>query len=532
MNTIYFRIILRISMSVLGVGLIVACGSNSVDQDKHSKINDKYNLLLIMDDQHRADCIGAEGSDWIHTPNLDQLANEGVLFTKAYTSTPSCLPSRAAILTGKSPWAHGMLTYTDIPESYEHEMPRMLNDAGYYTIAIGKNHFNGESPEELKKRITHGYQEMHLEEGWRTRVDTVDASNCDYGNWFYRTTKGKDLNATGLGYTDHRGGFHFLHDDSLHATNWTTNRALDFLNSEKANKPWMMKISYQRPHPPFDPIKRWLDFYEDRSIPDAEVGKWAEEKYKDLKITSVNDKPNAPSGKYPKEEILASRRTYYAAISHVDEQIGEVIKELKKKGLYENTLIVFTTDHGDQMGDHHMWRKCRPYDASSRIPFIVRWPEGLKVKAKRGTKNKSLVELRDILPTFLGVNDIALPEDMDGLNIVNLLNDSPWRETLDLEHGWTYEKDNAWVALTDGTYKYIYFTLSGNEQLFDMSNDPHEKENLLENINNTTLHKQWRQKMIAHLSERGTDWVKDGDLVVHKKSIPWRPGFPKKIEMN
>lgn len=523
------KIIIKNVVGLIGLGLFGCCTLNSCKNKDVKNESTKHNLLLIIADQYRGDCIGAEGSSWIHTPNIDKLANEGVLFTNGYTSVPSCLPARAAILTGKSPWAHGMLTYTNIPERYEYEMPRMLNDAGYYTIAVGKNHFNGESEAELKKRITHGYAEMHLEEGWRTRFDTVDSTNCDYGNWFYTQTKGLDINATGLGYVDHRGERHFLHHDSLHPSNWTSARAIDFLRSDQANKPWMMKISYQRPHPPFDPIEKWLNFYRDRKIPEAEVGNWAEERYKDLQASSINENPNSPKGKYSNSEILESRRAYYAAISHVDEQIGEVINVLKENSQYENTLIIFTSDHGDMMGDHFMWRKCRPYDASTRVPFIIRWPEGIDTKTKRGQTSDKLVELRDILPTFLSIAQVEQPKEMDGLSIFDLLNGQKWRTTLDLEHGQIYEKDNAWVALTDGRYKYIYFTLTGEEQLFDLVNDNHEKINLIGDPSYEDTHKQWRQKMIKHLSVRGDDWVKNGDLVVQDKSIKWRPGYPQTL---
>ena len=159
------------------------------------------NILFIMTDQHRGDCLGSAGAGWLETPNLDALASEGVLFSNAYVSVPSCLPARASILTGKSPWSHGMLGYYPIPESYPHELPRMFTDAGYRTHAVGKNHFN-------PIRNTHGYETVVLEEGWHSVIESED--KCDYQLWFEQVAPDKDMNATGLHYTDHRGGRNFI----------------------------------------------------------------------------------------------------------------------------------------------------------------------------------------------------------------------------------------------------------------------------------------------------------------------------------
>lgn len=494
----------------------------------------KLNILFIMGDQHRGDCISADGANWIKTPNLDKLANEGVLFTNAYASVPSCLPARTSILTGMSPWLHGQLGYTEIP-AYKYELPQMFSDAGYRTHAVGKNHF---SP----MRNKHGYQTVELEEAWyssrkgvhattakKRAIPFNDEEKCDYTLWFEKQLPGESLNASGLGYTDHRGGTAFPFADELHPTHWTAERAIHFLESYKGDKPWLLKVSFQRPHPPFDPPKRWMDYYKDIDIPKANVADWAEEKYGD-KLGALEELPNSTSGKFSNEDIEKSRRTYYAAISYVDEQLGRVLEALEKKGELENTLIIYTADHGDMMGDHHMWRKCRPYEGSARIPMILRCPDNLQMKAERGQIRDELVELRDVLPTFLDATDLPKPQVIDGKNMLNILRGKPWRKILDLEHAQIYKKDNAWVALTDGQYKYIYFTLTGQQQLFDLQNDPQEmydlaSERVLDNNRNLVI--KWRKKMIKHLEIRGEKWVKNGELQVQEKSIYYGINHPK-----
>jgi arylsulfatase A-like enzyme len=227
--------------------------------------------------------------------------------------------------------------------------------------------------------------------------------------------------------------------------------------------------------------------------------------------------------------LEASRRAYYAAISFVDEQLGRVIEALKKRGELENTLIVYTADHGDMMGDHHHWRKTRAYEGSARVPMILFWPESLQLNAMRGQVREDLVELRDLLPTFLDAAGLPQPDIMDGSSMLNTLKAKPWREVLDLEHAQIYEPDNAWVALTNERYKYIYFTLTGQQQLFDLQNDPHELFDLASKEvieENEALVKEWRSRMIKHHEIRGEPWVKNGDLVIQKKSIYYGANHP------
>ena len=184
----------------------------------------KLNILFIMGDQHRGDCIGADGANWLKTPNLDKLAKEGVLFTNGYASVPSCLPARTSILTGMSPWQSGQLGYRNIA-NYQYELPKMFTNAGYRTHAVGKNHFH-------PMRNKHGYQTVELEEAWHTE----DSLKCDYTLWFEKNAPGKDLNASGLHSTDHRGGVFFPFEDKYHPTYWTAERAIHFLeNYEEVN---------------------------------------------------------------------------------------------------------------------------------------------------------------------------------------------------------------------------------------------------------------------------------------------------------
>jgi arylsulfatase A-like enzyme len=179
------------------------------------------------------------------------------------------------------------------------------------------------------------------------------------------------------------------------------------------------------------------------------------------------------------------------------------------------------------MGDHHIWRKCKPYQGSVNIPMILRWPNSLPLKAERGLIREELVELRDVLPTFLDAAALQKPEEMDGGSMLDILRDKAWRKQLDLEHSRIYEPDNAWTCITDGSYKYIYFTLTGEDQLFDLSNDPYELYDLASDPEHVKLVSEWRDRMIEHLSIRGERWVRNGELTIQEESQKYSPNDPR-----
>lgn len=498
--------------------------------DAQATAQKRTNILLIFPDQLRSDFIGQKSGKSAHTPHMDKLANEGAVFTRAYSSTPTCLPARASLLTGMSAWKHGLLSYAPIATKYTYEMPRLLRDAGYYTFATGKLHFKPIGSEKLKvefseldnSKFMHGFNEIKLCEGWGHPQNA-------YNKWFKKNAPDLNIDGTGLGSTDHRSDS-YPYKDELHPTAWTAKQAIDFLDSYNETAPFFLKVAFHRPHPPFDPPKRWLEFYRNRDIPKAIVGEWSENKYGSFKTLPPPGAPqNYPRGNYEDSIVRQSREGYLAAISFLDEQIGHIISALEKKGELENTLILLSSDHGDMMGDHHLWRKSYPYEGSASVPMIIRWPESLKIKSKRGRTIGELVDLRDILPTFLDAAGIATPKEMDGMSMLNLIKGKKdvWRTVLDLEHGACYWPENSWTGLTDAKYKYIYFNTTGEEQLFNLDNDPGEKNNLVEEPQNKQLLQAWRKQMVKHLEERGEPWIIGNDLGILTDEIKFSPNYPK-----
>lgn len=475
-----------------------------------ARMTERPNILLLMADQYRGDCLGADGHPVVKTPNLDRLAGEGVRFSRAYSSTPTCTPARAGLLTGCSPWRHGMLAYGRVGERYPHEMPRMLSEAGYQTLGIGKMHWH-------PQRNLHGFHRTILDESSREESPEF---RSDYRAWFASKAPCRDSEATGLDWNGYTARPYALPEE-LHPTRWTGDVATRFIEDYQEPEPFFLKVSFARPHSPYDPPERLWRAYEDAPIPPAVVAPWAR-RYADR----ADDAVSTWCGDLGPEAVRAARQGYYGNVTFIDEEVGRILEALERRGWLDQTLIVFTADHGDMTGDHHLWRKSYAYEASARIPMLMRWPTGM-VSAARGQVERRPVELRDVLPTFLEAAGIPIPEEMDGLSLLGpARGEKSRRPFLDLEHDTCYHTNNAWNGLTDGRYKYIYHARTGEEQLFDLDRDPHELDDLAGRVRRAAELRAWRRRLIDFLSERGDRYVRNGELVVRPERILYSPNYP------
>ena len=258
-------------------------------------------------------------------------------------------------------------------------------------------------------------------------------------------------------------------------------------------------------------------------MPPPHIGDWAE-KHAQRNARHPDDLWEGDLGL---EQVRRSRRGYYGSISFIDEQIGRIVATLEKRNLLEHTFILFVSDHGDMTGDHHLWRKSYPYEASARVPFFVRPPSGMNLR--RGQVLKNCVEIRDILPTFLDVAGQKIPASLEGRSLLPLLRGETgnWRPWIDLEHHICYSPSNHYNALTDGRHKYIYHAQFGEEQLFDLREDPGELHSLATETGGKKIARDWRQRLIGHLEERGEPFVVKGDLAPRPKGMLYSPHYPK-----
>ncbi|WP_144935562.1 arylsulfatase [Paenibacillus sp. 32O-W] len=460
----------------------------------------KPNILLIMVDQMRGDCLSVLNHPVVETPNLDQLARNGVLFRRAYTATPSCIPARAAVLTGMSQRSHGRVGYQDkVPWDYERMLPGELAAAGYHTQCVGKMHV-------YPTRNLCGFHNVILHDGYlhhnryrhaNTVAESFDACD-DYLPWLrQRAGTEADLTDLGLDCNSSTMARPWHLQEAWHPTNWVVTQSIDFLRRRDPRKPFFLKMSFVRPHPPFDPPQSYLDLYKDLALPEPPCGDWADTE--DLERNGLD--PVTSRGNVPKERLRRARAAYYALITHIDAQLGRFFQTMIEFGVMNNTIVLFTSDHGEMLGDHHLFRKSLPYEGSANVPFLLADPGNL-LGLRKGSEVRDVIELRDIMPTLLDCADLPIPDTVEGSSVLPLARgdkDVQWRNQLHGEHS-AGKWSNHW--LTDGRRKYIWYSQTGEEQLFDLTEDPQELVNLAGRPEYADELSAWRAKLAKELAGR------------------------------
>lgn len=464
-------------------------------------MDNKPNYILILPDQWRGDCLGCTGHPVVQTPCLNHIAGEGVTFTSAYSAAPTCIPARACLATGQTPSTHGRLGYQDgIPWNYEHTMMKCLRDGGYQTMQSGKTHF-------YPQRVSLGFEENRL---YEIPIHDKDFES-DYHIWLQRQTNGlvhdiarqADPNACLVKPWEY--------DEELHCTNWIMNNAIEMLWRRDPTRPFFMQIGIHRPHAPYDPPRAYYEMYANAELPNPRVGDWAEE------YGNPTSNLTCWSGKLPDKTIDQMTKAYYASITHIDYQIGKLYNWLKKEKLLEKTYLIFMSDHGEQLGDHHQFRKASPFEGSAKIPFIIRPPKGSDFKTNDTCS--SPVSHMDVMPTLLELAGINIPNTVEGSSLIRLLKGQfeNWREFIHGEHA---NNNHGWQFLTDGKEKYIWETMSGSELFFDIDNDSQEKRNLVKEASYSKRVELWRGRLIEILAQRPQDGLSDRTRLIPGKVLP------------
>jgi len=307
---------------------------------------------------------------------------------------------------------------------------------------------------------------------------------------------------------------------------WFTSRARDFLKKRDPTRPFFLCLSFNGPHPPWCPPQAFYDQFIGRDIPGPVVGDWASRH--DVDAGHPLD-VNTWRGKISDHLNHRARAAYYAYLAYLDAQVGRLMNMLMRGGL-RNTFLLFTSDHGEMLGDHNLWRKTYAYEASARVPFVVKLPPGMT--APRNREIPQVVGWEDIMPTFLDVAGAPIPETVEGQSLLPLLRgeDVDWRPYYHGEHAPCYHPENANQFLTDGQWKYIWNPINGEEQLFQIAEDPHECDDLAQTESWADVLAHWRGQLAQQLEGR-VEKLSDGKILTPGKVAAWVGGDAGEVHL-
>lgn len=467
----------------------------------------KPNILVIFTDEQRFDTMAAYGNNYIKTPNLDKLASEGIVYDTCITPCPLCTPARIAAITGFAPSYFGCLgneAPVKNPPS-EESLPNHLKKAGYQSFAVGKLHYSN-----IPKDQMYGFDGgLIVEEDRGLRMaKSADSIVFDDYDKFLAENK-----AYGWAVPSSHGQNEIKPEISplpkeLHSTRWVSDNTIDYIkNKRDKDKPFFLFSSFVKPHSPYDFPQHLTDLYDIDELPEM----WVSEKDGCAKNPIFAEiRKDRQFDLYSDYAYKKSKAAYYANITFIDEEIGRIMQTLKDEGIDEDTLVIFTADHGDLTGDHNMWFKNFGFEGSARVPLLVRWTG----KTKPGSRCFELTTLTDIFPTVME----AVGLDFDrtnrfGKNLLSLkgAGGQEERDFVVSEHG-MYPKHLTHVRTKK--WKYLHYQNGGFEQLFDLENDPHELCDLSEDKNYDEIKRTLRRGAVEWITRWGDPQysVIDNDL--------------------
>ena len=481
----------------------------------------KPNILYIMCDQFRYDCIRALGTQEIFTPNIDRLVKRGLVFENAYSTCPVCVPARYTVRTGREPALTGCYQ-NEMPQAMD-GLPEEMQDRcgdylatamrkeGYYTFGIGKFHTVPEFKEDL------GYDlQLNTEELWECPEDR--ANDAYYS--FIRKEHPEYNHIEQL--HGERTNMYYVPQVSplpaeLTVESFVADRVIEQLKTVK-DKPYFGFVSFIGPHPPCAPPVPFNRMYNPDSIANPLRGK-PEIDFMDEQILWMNyliwaDELNDFAARNVKSR-------YYGEITYIDTCIGRILDAVEAREDSENTLICFFSDHGDHLGDHHAWQKESYFEQSCHIPFLISWPAGsAEWKLEGGRKERQLVCLTDLFG--IATQAAGNPQIRDGHSILNVLaGKERERETLFACYGRPGTPQFK-TMIRQGDWKYIYMANGGKEQLFHLIEDPEEL--VLYNIKEEQIMKQMRKRNLDFCGREGLLSAKD-KMQMKSFSYKERPRF-------
>ena len=448
----------------------------------------EYNVLFIISDDLTATALSCYGNTTCKTPNIDAIAASGVRFTRAYCQGTYCGPSRASFLSGYYPHAIKMLGYkTPRPALGDRATwPQHFKNAGYHTARVSKIFHMG-----VPGGIEAGSDGADDPASWTEKFNSQ-------GPEWKAPGKGETLEGNPDGKKPVVGGNTFVivaadGDDLAHSDGRTANKACELINEYKSRR-FFLGVGFVRPHVPFvAPAADFTPFpFEKMVLPEKIPGDWD-----DIPKLGINYK----TSKNMKMDVPKQRKAvsgYFASVQYMDRQVGKVMKALEKSGVADETIVIFTSDHGYHLGEHDFWAKVSLHEESVKVPLII------KVPGKKPAVCNSLTELLDLYPTISNLCGLEVPDRIQGKDISPMLD-----EPTTIVHDAAFSVNGKGFLLREDRFAYIQYREdgSGGAELFDMKEDPRQIHNLVESPKHAALVEGFQKKMKDKLA-----LIRDNDL--------------------
>ena len=450
------------------------------------------NVLMISVDHWPGRLFGALGHPAVLTPTMDRLIENGVAFTNAYSTTPSCIPARREMHTGTLSPTHGdrvfneRLVMPDLPT-----LAQTFREAGYQAYAVGKLHV-------YPQRDRIGFDDVLLDEEGRhhlgMQADDYELFLAEQGY------AGQEL-THGLGNNDYSTRPWHL-PEYCHSINWTAQEMSKFIHRRDPKKPGFWFMSFHHPHPPLAPLAEYMDIYRDIEIDAPHFGDWTKDPGA---MPFALQLRRHQRDSYPEAAVRMARQAFYALCTHIDHQVRLVIGVLREEGLVDDTAVLVTADHGDMLGNHGLYAKSVLYDDAAKIPMILA-PQLEYDVGQRGRTDDRLTGLADVMPTLLELCDVPVPDSVEGQS---LLGDRR-RDFLYGEHN---EDAEATRMVRDRRHKLIYYPVGNRSQLFDLVEDPDEMRDVADDPDYAKVRAELTELLKDQLYGSDLDWLDHEELV-------------------
>lgn len=450
------------------------------------------NVLLVIADQWSGTRLGCAGHPTVLTPTIDQLASNGVSFTRAYSECPICIPARRTLMTGTSTRTHGDRVFRKSePMPTLPTLAGCFRKAGYQAFCVGKLHVYPE-----RDRV--GFDDVILSEEGRPHL-AID----DYSLYL------SDHGFTGMAFAHGLPNNNYAHrpwhlPEHCHVTNWATQAMCRTIKRRDPTRPAFWTLSYEAPHPPLAPLAHYMDLYRAFEMEPCLDAPWsAPEKDLPHALRALKNYYPRPSG----PALGEIKRAYYALCTHLDHQLRVVLGTLREERELDNTIVLFCSDHGEMLGDFGLFAKRTHYEGSARVPMILMGLPG-DSRLEPGTTRNRPVGLQDVMPTLLDLAGIDIPQGCDGLSMVG----EARREML---YGDVLENDSASRMMHDGRHKLIWYPAGNRVQLFDLDTDPGELTDLADASASASVRARLESALAAACYGKDVEdgWVRDGKLV-------------------